>query len=233
MRFFPKSYQLSKIAVLLFLLLLLTARAIPSYLTGKWPSMNPPPVATLRQLKIVRREGLTLPGWRSKIQQNVSIGSHKWLLQQIKDDRKIAILLLLTQNGPKDQPQVEWTDINGFHRWKTDSYRLLNFTVESTKFLPDKPHKIAVDAQFFRGWTQKQTFAISQWYARPNGGNAIPSSWFWEDRKAQLFNRRVPWVAVCILIPIEPLGDIEKVRPLATSISESVQVALMKEALRF
>ncbi|HLO48363.1 MAG TPA: cyanoexosortase B system-associated protein [Kamptonema sp.] len=233
MPFFTKPDTLSKIAVLLFLLVLLTARAIPSYLTGQWPWMNPPPVATLKQLKIVRREGLTLPGWQSRIQQNVLIGGHKWLFQELKNDRTLAILLLLTQNGPKDQPQVEWTDINGFHRWKTDSYRTLNFTVESTKNPTEKPRNITVDTQYFRSWTQQQTFAVSQWYAQPNGGSIAPSSWFLADRKAQLFNRRVPWVAVCIIIPIKALDDIENVRPLATSLSQSVQVALMKEALRF
>ena len=228
-----KPHQLSKIAVLLFLLILITAGAIPSYLTGHWPWMKPPQVATLKQLRIVRREGLTIPGWERPIPRNIPIGGHKWLVQELKNDSTTVLLLLLTQNDHKDQPQVEWTDLNGFHKWKTDSYRTLNFRVDLTKVIPEKSEKISVNAQFFRSWDQKQTFAVLQWYAQPNGGSATPSIWFWEDRKAQLFNRRVPWVAVSILIPIEPLADIEKARPLATILGQNVQLALMKEALRF
>lgn len=229
----PKSYQLSKIVVLLFLLILVTAEAIPSYLKGEWAWMKPPQVATLKELKLLRREGLTLPGWAKSAHFNLMISGHKWLAQELKHDGKSAILLLLPQNDRKDKPQVEWTDLKGFHNWKTDSYQTLNFTVDLQEKIPKNSQDISVDAQFFRSWDQKQTFAVLQWYAQPSGGSATPSSWFWEDSKAQLFNRRVPWVAVCILIPLEPLADIEKARPLAIFFGQNVQLALMKDALRF
>ncbi|MDB9514223.1 cyanoexosortase B system-associated protein [Kamptonema animale CS-326] len=229
----PKSYQLSKIVVLLFLLMLVTAEAIPSYLKGQWAWMKPPQVATLKELKILRREGLTLPGWAKSAHINLMISGHKWLVQELKHDGKSAILLLLPQNDHKDKPQVEWTDLKGFHEWKTDSDQTLNFTVDLQEKIPKNSQDISVAAQFFRSWDQKQTFAVLQWYAQPSGGSATPSSWFWEDSKAQLFNRRVPWVAVCILIPLEPLADIEKARPLAIYFGQNVQLALMKDALRF
>ncbi|WP_019487705.1 cyanoexosortase B system-associated protein [Kamptonema formosum] len=229
----PKSYQLSKIVVLLFLLMLVTAEAIPSYLKGQWAWMKPPQVATLKELRILRSEGLTLPGGAKSAHRNIMISGHKWLVQELKYDEKSAILLLLTQNDHKDKPQVEWTDIKGFHNWKTDSYQTLNFTVDLQEKIPKSSQDISVAAQFFRSWDQKQTFAVLQWYAQPSGGSATPSSWFWEDSKAQLSNRRVPWVAVCILIPLEPLADIEKARSLAIYFGQNVQLALMKDALRF
>lgn len=230
---FLKPHQLSRIAVLLFLLILVTVGAIPSYLTGQWVWMKPLPVATLKQLKNVRHEGLKISGWESEFRKNITIGGKQWLIQELENNSITAILFLLTQNGPKDQPQVEWTDINGFHRWKTDSHRTLNFTVKLTQTTPDKPQEISINAQFFRSWTKEHTFAVLQWYAWPNGGSAAPMMWFWADRKAQLFNRRAPWVAVCLLIPIKPKDDLEKVQQLATFLGQIVQGELMKEALQF
>jgi cyanoexosortase B-associated protein len=50
------------------------------------------------------------------------------------------------------------------------------------------------------------------------------------DRMAQLSQQRAAWVAVNVLIPIEPLGKIEKVEDRASSLSQTVQAALMAEA---
>ncbi|OCQ99706.1 cyanoexosortase B system-associated protein [Oscillatoriales cyanobacterium USR001] len=233
MHHFFKPHQLSRIAVLLFLLILVTVGAIPSYLTGKWVWMKPLPIPTLKELKAIRHEGLKIPGWESRFRKNITIGGNKWFIQELKNVNVTAILFLLTQNGPKDQPQVEWTDINGFHRWKTDSHRTLNFTVKLNQITPEKPQEILIDAKFFRSWTKEGTFAVLEWYAWPTGGSATPSIWFWTDRKAQLFNRRVPWVAVCIIIPIKPKDDLEKIQPLAIILGQIVQGELMKKALVF
>ena len=85
-----------------------------------------------------------------------------------------------------------------------------------------------VEARFFRAWTQRRTVAVLQWYAWSGGGNPAPSRWFFADQLAQLRRNRVPWVAVCLQIPIEPLGDIEASRPLAESLGKVVQTALMQ-----
>ena len=237
-----RQYQLSKIVVLLFLLLLVGKVAIPGYATGKWPWTNPPPVTNLKQLKILRHEGLTLPGWQViRVQNNVQIGGHRWLVQEIKEiqhPQRIAILLLLPQNGPKDQPQLEWLDIDGFHRWQRDADRPLRFTVELAS-IPNKP-KSTVTAQFFRSWIPQQTipqqptipqqnFAVLQWYAWPNGGSTATSRWFWEDSMARLSNRRASWVAISIIVPFQPDTDIDSSIDIVKSLGQIVQAQLMVE----
>lgn len=229
-----RRYQLPKIIVLLLLLVLVGWVAIPGYLTGKWPWTNPPPVTNLKQLKTLRQQGLKfskLSGWQVlHVQQNVQIGGRKWLVQEIQNSQTVAILLLLPQNGPKDQPQVEWLDIRGFHQWQTDSDRTLKFTVELT---PVRDRSAAtVEALFFRSRTPEQTFAVLQWYALPNGGSTATSRWFWEDSIARLSNRRISWVAVTIVVPIKPADDIELYRPLVKSIGEIVQAQLMAETFQ-
>jgi cyanoexosortase B-associated protein len=231
-----RQYQLSKIVVLLFLLLLVGTVAIPGYATGKWPWTNPPPVTNLNQLNTLRDKGLkSLPGWQViGVQKNVQIGGHRWLVQQIKEiqlPQRMAILLLLPQNGPKDQPQVEWLDIDGFHRWQRGLDRPLRFTVELAS-IPNKPMS-TVTAQFFRSWTPKQTFAVLQWYAWPNGGSTATNHWFWEDSMARLSNRRASWVAVSILVPIQPEADIDSYLDIIKSLGKIVQVKLMLDIFRF
>ena len=175
---------------------------------------------------------MTIPGWQViRVQNNVQIGGHRWLVEEIKNDRTIAILLLLPQNSPKNQPQVEWLDIDGFHRWQTDSHRTLRFTVKVAP-IHDQPRP-NVETRFFRSWTPQQTFAVMQWYAWPNGGSPTTSRWFWEDSIARLSNRRASWVAVSIILPIQPQGDINKAQPLLESLGEIVQAQLMAETFRF
>ena len=217
-----------RIVVLLLLLVLLARSAVPGYLTGRWSWAQPLPVTTLKQIKQLRQTGLTLPSWQIIQQQQQIIGGHKWSVQVIKQERKQmqAILLLLPQNGPAAQPQVEWTDINGAQRWNTDQYHWSQFTVEPLGVL-NSGGATKVEARFFRGWTDQQTFAVLEWYAWPTGGHAVPSRWFWADQLAQWRYTRVPWVAVSILIPIEPLGEVETSWPLAQSLGQTVQAALM------
>ncbi len=223
-----RRYQLSQIIVLVFLLLLVGLAAIPGYATGRWPWTNSPPVANLKQLKILRQNGLILPGWQTlRTQNHVLIGGHKWLVQEIKNDQTIAVLLLLPQNGPKDKPQVEWLDIKGFHRWQTDSDRTLPFTVNLTSVPNTKT--TTVTARFFRSQTAQHTFAVLQWYAWPNGGSPSTSRWFWEDSIARLSNRRASWVAVCIIVPLEPNADIKIAQPILESLGKIVQAKLMAE----
>lgn len=225
-----RRYQLSKIIVLVFLLVLVGVVAIPGYGTGRWPWTNPPPVANLKQLKTLRQNGLTLPGWDTlRLQNNVLMGGHRWLVQEIQNYQTIAVLLLLPQNGPKDKPQVEWLDIKGFHRWQTDADRTLQFTVNLNP-VPN-PQTTTVKARFFRSRTAQNTFAVLQWYAWQNGGSPATSRWFWEDSIARLSNSRVSWVAVCIIVPIEPDADIKIAEPILGYLGEIVQAKLMAETL--
>jgi cyanoexosortase B-associated protein len=256
MTFLPKQVRqvLSPKWILVgFLLLLFALGALPGYLSGRWQWASPPSVQQLKQLKTLKQKGLTLSGWQTVKSNEIDIGGHKWRLQEIEQtmsDRPStsttnantttptrALLLLLPQTGKTEQPQVEWADIDGRQRWTDDLHQRLKFTVESPvatqgqsaqATTPTKPSTVVnVEARFFRGWNQQQTYAVVQWYATTQGGNATPSHWFWVDRFAQWQGYRVPWVAVSILIPLDPLEEIDPIKPLALTLAKTVQSALL------
>ncbi|MDZ7961663.1 MAG: cyanoexosortase B system-associated protein [Aulosira sp. DedQUE10] len=229
-KFFKES-QWTQVVVLLLLLLLFAIGSVSGYLTGKWQWQQLAPVTSLKELKHIRNSGLTLPGWQNVEQTEQEIGEHKWSLQLIKnqDSQTQAILLLLPQNGPMDKPEVEWTEVNGWGKsrwgkWEIAQYRSAQFTVK-------QPTETKVEARFFRASTPQTTFGVLQWYALPNGGNPSPLNWFLADQLAQWRKQRVPWVAVSVLIPMEPLGQVEKIWSLAESIGETIQAALMAHLL--
>jgi cyanoexosortase B-associated protein len=234
---FLKQQQWSQVAVLILLLLLLAVGAVPGYLTGKWQWQQPPPVTQLKQLKNLRKVGLNLPGWQTIEQSETQVGEHKWSMQILKqkDPPTDAILLLLPQNGARDQPEVEWTDVSGWGKsnwgkWEIAQYKVVEFTVKQPSNL-EANATTKVKARFFRAATQKQTFAVLQWYAMPNGGNLLPINWFVADQLAQWQHKRVPWVAVSILIPIEPFGQVETSWTKLQSLGATVQNALISVAL--
>lgn len=229
--------QFSRIILLLFLVGLIGIGTVPGYLSGKWRWTSPPPVTNLKQLQAIRKSGLDIPGWQTLTHREIPISGHKWLFQAIeRDANEMALLLLQPQNSSRDRPRVAWVDINGFQRqlysrWETDSYqtKLFSATFDNT----NSQKTVEVRARFFRGWHQQQTYAALQWYAWPNGGDPSPDRWFWADRMAQGKGDRAPWVAVCVLIPIEPLGEIEEIWPLAQSLGAATQAALMAGPLKF
>ncbi|MBW4519586.1 MAG: cyanoexosortase B system-associated protein [Scytolyngbya sp. HA4215-MV1] len=253
MTFLPKKVQqilAPKWMVVVFLLLLISFGALPGYLSGHWQWTSPPKVQQLKQLKALKQKGLALPGWQTIKSNEIDIGGHKWHMQEVEQvvgERSTtvlaqaslqpkALLLLLPQTGKTDQPQVEWADIDGRQRWTNDLHQKLKFTVEPQLInqaqakgakVALNPSPIEVEARFFRGWNQQQTYAVVQWYATPQGGDPTPSHWFWADRFVQWQGHRLPWVAVSILIPISPLEAIEPTKPLAQSLAKTVQVALM------
>lgn len=215
-----KRLSFSKLLLLLLLTALVGLGALPGYVSGgEWRWTAPPRVVVLKELKQLRQNGLTLTGWQTVDRQNPIIGEHKWLQQTLTDNTHTnATLFLFPQNGPLDQPAVEWTDLDGAQGWKTDSKRNVDFIASA----PSNP----VTAQFFRAWTEKQTYAVLQWYAWAEGGHPQPSHWFVVDRLAQWQNRRVPWVAVSVLLPIEPLDDIEKSWSKLESLAQAIQTNL-------
>ena len=254
MTFLPKQLRqvLSPKWILVsFLLLLFALGALPGYLSGRWQWTSPPNVQQLKQLKALKQKGLTLSGWQTIKSDEIDIGGHKWRLQEIEQtmsNRSFenatatpptrALLLLLPQTGKTEQPQVEWADIDGRQRWTDDLHQRLEFTAE----LPSQGQSVQaetstklsvvnVETRFFRGWNQQQTYAVVQWYATTQGGNPTPSHWFWIDRFAQWQGYRVPWVAVSILIPLDPLGEIEPIKPLALALAKTVQSALLTSTL--
>jgi cyanoexosortase B-associated protein len=218
-----KENQFPKVAALLLLLLLLVIGAVPGYITGHWQWQKLPPITSLKQLRQLRHQGLNLPAWQTIEKSEQQIGGRKWLMQINKKQgtQTEAILLLLPQTDSKDQPEVEWTEIKSWQQWNVAQYRPAKFTVKQPSA------EVKVEARFFRASTMKQTFAVLQWYAFPNGGNPSPIRWFVADQLAQLRKQRAPWVGVSIMIPMEPLGQVETTWSLTKSLGEIVQEALM------
>lgn len=235
--------QIRRLSIIVVLLAIALTSAIPNYFSGQWAWTQTPKVEVIQELKDLQDTGLSLPNWQTLDQQTGQIGGHKWSIQQMQakspsgasEQPTEFVLLLLPQDWHDKQPQVEWMDLNGFLGrmarpdgsplgWTTDTQRRLTFTVSPSQ---GAQGPVTVNARFLRGWNQGQTYAMLQWYAWPNGGNASSSRWFWIDQWSQFRDQhRTPWVAVSVLIPMKPLGDITVHQALATSIGQEVQSAL-------
>lgn len=224
-----------RVAIAVLLVLLLVG-AVPSYLRGRAP-LSPAPEAPLRDLRQLGETGLDLADWTTLDRRSVRLGPHDWVMQTLVTDEseRDATTVLFhaqpVQEGTASQPQMEWLDIRSIGRtregeWNEDNVQHISFSVAEAGV-----GSADVTARYFRGWIPQQTWAIAQWYAWKDGGHPSLVRWFWRDRAARLVGQRVPWVAVCILMPIEPLGDIEAVRPRVEELAQSVQAALMRQGL--
>jgi cyanoexosortase B-associated protein len=164
-----KENQFPQLAALLLLVILLVIGAVPGYITGHWQWEKLPPITTIKQLRQLRHQGLNLPGWQTIEKSQQQIGGHKWLMQINKKQgtQTQAILLLLPQTDSKNQPEVEWTEIQSWQQWNVAQYRPAEFTVKLAST------QVKVEAQFFRASTMKQTFAVLQWYAFPQWWKSI------------------------------------------------------------
>ncbi|MDY6781514.1 MAG: cyanoexosortase B system-associated protein [Cyanobacteriota bacterium] len=220
--------RVARIAVLVLLVLLLAIAAVPNYIQGKWSWAKPVSVQNLKSLRNLSETGLSLDQWKITEQVQATIGGHKWSAQHIvpenpADPDDSAILLLRPQNSHKIQPEVDWVDVRGINRWKTDSYNSLKFAIDA----PDG--NIPVQTRFFRAWNENKTYAVAQWYAWPDGGHPKPSRWFVADQRAQLRGDRQPWIAVNLQIPIEPLGDINSVKSEMELLAKQVHSTLIAD----
>lgn len=240
-----------KFWLVLFVLAIAVFIALPSYFTGHWSWQSVPELNHLKQLQALQKQGVVLPGWQTLTQKQIELGGHKWSIQAIvptspppssaetnplaspvpsstieQTPESAVWILLRPQIWHRDMPQVDWMDINGVQAWKADSLRSLQFAIAAGA----KP--ITVSARFFRGWNQEHTYAVVQWYAWSTGGSPAPMDWFWVDQQSQWRDRQhTPWIAVSLLLPIPPLGDIETVRSQAISLGQTVQTTLMQTAL--
>lgn len=253
-RTLPHPFVLKRLLVLFVLAIALT-NAVPGYLGGKWAWQHTPQLQHMSQLKEIQKNGLDLPGWRTLEQKTVEIGGHKWSAQSIVSiaemsademsadteipSQKVIWLLLRPQTWERDMPQIDWVDINGVQRWDTDSQQLLHFTVPPAH--PASPaEKLStalstaqITARFFRGWTEKRTNAVLQWYAWSGGGHPAPSRWFWFDQWRKFRERQhLEWIAISIQMPIKPLGDIETVQSEAKALGQLVQSTLTTAVFR-
>ena len=214
---------LTGIIVILLLSLTIAIAAIPGYWQGgKWSWSDLPALTNGRQMRSLLKTGIEFDGWQTIKQKEIRIGGNKWSAQAItQGETSPVIVLLAPQTYYTNKPYVEWTDIQGLEKWKTDSHRQLEFTVN------DDAGSNRVTARFFRAWN-KQTFAVVQWYAFPTGGNPSSINWFWRDRVAQLKQQRIPWIAVCLKIPLNPLDDLDSVETKAISLAQQVQNSLQE-----
>lgn len=228
----PARKSLAKLLVIAALALLITVSALPQY-TSSWPWATPPKLiqATRIALQSIPDQGVDLPGWVSAEQTKTKLGGHTWSVQQLSADTGEGstpiFLLLRPQVYESDQPEVEWLDVKGSQSWTTDSYQKVAFDVPANG--PEAAKTIQVSGDFFRAWSQGQTYAVLQWYAWPTGGSASAGRWFWADQRMQWQHyQRMPWVAVSLWLPVAPLSDIEPQQARAVSIGETLQQTLLK-----
>lgn len=212
---------------------LVAIAALPHYVSGQWPWSTAMPVPQLDALRSLTTTPLALPGWETTASQEVSIGGSSWNLAEYRPasptdnaDAGFAVLLR-PQTGPKKQPEVEWVDLRGSQGWRVSHGQTVRFTVAS-----EQGEAVPVSARYFRGLSDSSTLAVMQWYAWPTGGNVAPGRWFWADQRRQLQQReRMPWVAVSVLMPIEPVGDIGPHRSEMVAIAQAVQSQLITTVL--
>lgn len=205
--------------------------ALPHYLDGQWPWSQPLEVPQIEQLQALKQTGITLPEWTQNRQQILKVNGHDWNFSEFVPDSGVTSpnsvqqfgLLLRPQPWHSDQPTVEWVDLKGAQGWQINQRQSLRFQAPS----PDGAD-VSVQAQYYRAWNKQHTFAVLQWYAWPTGGSYAPGRWFWADQRVQWHShQRLPWVAVSLLIPIEPLGQVQPYRDGAIAIGRSIQTALM------
>ncbi|MEM9265083.1 MAG: cyanoexosortase B system-associated protein [Cyanobacteria bacterium P01_F01_bin.13] len=203
--------------VVVVLAVIITAVAIPRYMSNQWPWQSPPDVPQIAVVRGLKETGLALEGWSADFQQKISIGGDQWSVQQLthanNSTPEQVVLFLKPQGQSKDQPEVEWIDLKGAQKWQTSHHRRLRMG--------------SLNIDTFRAWTTNQTFAVAQWYAMPTSGHPAPHHWFWRDQKYQWSRgERLPWVAVSILVPMPPLGDISPFYSDLENLSQLVQTSL-------
>lgn len=242
---FQKAPQKSFVPFLVvgILALFVAVGALPRYMSN-WPWANQPTVPNKSALVAIKEQGLPIPGWQMQEQVTTKLGGQTWSIQQLSADSQIEgqiapeapddiFLLLRSQVWYADQPEVEWVDIKGSQKWKTDSYQQLSFAVPQERQTASRNHQrsdrtVRVTTDYFRAWNPDQTYAVLQWYAWPTGGSPSPARWFWTDQISQWQrNQRTPWVAVSLWLPIEPFSDISLHKDAAESLGKTVQSTLL------
>ena len=218
-----------------FLAGLVAIATLPSYFSGQWPWNAELQVAQLEELRALSQTPIPVAGWELGNQEAVRISRSTWGLGEYRqvnssaggDDRHFA-LLVRPQTSHDKQPEVEWVDLQGSQGWRVDDLHTVRFTLNGAS-----GQSISVSARYFRGLTEGSTFAVMQWYAWPTGGHFAPGKWFWADQAQQWQHReRMPWVAVSILLPIEPVGDIRPHTETVIAIAQAVHQSLLTSALQ-
>lgn len=217
-----KGILISQIIVLGLLGLTIIFVAIPGYFSPQWSWSELPRVPEVNQMRNVPKTSLNFEGWTTVTQQEMPLNNYPWSFQVVQKPGEDPIVIALkAQKYYKDSPEVEWVDLQGLEKWKTDNHQTLKFPS------PTNPKNL-VKTHWFKAWNTK-TYGILQWYAWPGGGHYSPSRWFLADQKAQLNQKRVPWVAVSLKIPMSPLGELKDIESVAESLATEVQKTLEQD----
>lgn len=198
----------------------------PALGSGQWPWSQPMEAPGLDQLRSLTETSLPLPGWKVRSQEPVVINGQRWGLseyvQETADEMELLGVILRPQPWHDQQPTVEWMDLRGAQNWSVADAGILRFTAAGS----------SVRARYFQARTDQQTYGVMQWYAWPDGGDFAPGRWFWADQHSQWrSNHRTPWVAVCLLLPISPLGDIDSHADTLVQLGKATQSALLAAGL--
>lgn len=192
--------------------------AIPHYRKGQWQIVAPKYIKNLSQIQKIKEKGLPLEDINSPQKEQIEINDQKWLKQTILLDNQLSVnLLLFPQNGQKQFPEVEWLNLKQHYQWQISKAENVTLTINSSQ---------DIQARFFQATTSKETFAVLQWYAWHNGGSPLIEDWFWSDQLAQYQKKRLPWVAVTLIAPIDSLSDIKDIKPQLESLGIKVQKSL-------
>jgi cyanoexosortase B-associated protein len=224
-----KQKSLLQWALVVLLAAIVAIAALPSYVNGQWPWQAPLGVPQIGQLRALMQTPPTLEGWETLHHQEVNISGQSWQIAEYQPTATnattitSAALLLRPQMSADQQPGVEWVDIIGSQGWQVDDRQTLRF-----KVLPPNGRAVYVRTHYFRVLRDNTTFAVMQWYAWPTGGHYAPGKWFWADQGRQWRRReRMPWVALTVLFPIEPLGDIRSHADQAIPLGQAIQTTLL------
>lgn len=226
----PKFKFFVQWGLIVALAVLVAIAALPNYLSGQWPWQAPLDVPHLSELRNLMPSPLTLEGWQLEQHQEIRLGGNRWSFAQYRvaagaeavAESEFA-LLLRPQTDRDKQPEVEWVDLQGIQRWQVSDRHTVRFDVTDETGQP-----IPVTSRYLRAIDGSTTLAVMQWYAWPTGGHFAPGRWFWVDQRRQWRqHERLPWVAVSILLPIEPVGDIRPHTEAMVAIAQHVQHSLL------
>jgi len=214
----PGNYLL----LLCLLLLLILGGILPNLISGHWSWLEQPRIGNIQKMRAVQESGIELSNLNTIDQSQAKIGEGTWSVQVLEShEGKRITLLLKPQIYYKNQPGLEWSDISSISRWNQGETTELSIPTRSGG---------KATARFYRAWTEN-TFAVLQWYAWLGGGHYDPSVWYWLDQWAQLKRQRVPWIAVSLMIPLDPMKELQTLTPFALNLAGEVQSYLEQNVL--
>ena len=214
----PGNYLL----LLCLLLILILGGILPNLISGQWSWLDQPRIGNIQKMLALQESGINFSDLKTTDRSQAEIAERKWSVQVVESpEGKRITVLLKPQVYYKSQPGVEWSDISSISRWNQGETTELSIPTQSGG---------KVTARFYQAWTQS-TFVVVQWYAWLCGGHYDPSVWYWLDQWAQLKRQRVPWIAVSLLIPLDPTKELQTLTPFALNLAGEVQSYLEQNVL--